>query len=336
MPKSTPPQKPRKDIKKEAEPVEEHLEEALEDIDEPEKAAAVAGKLMDEAAEKPAVEVAEEELPPLDKDTPQEQAQKAAKTLKQATEAAPSDIDEAAAALRTAAEEAAVLEGPAYEAVAEEIQAATGPEFQDQPEKLKKPRSYLRDAIVYHPGVSWLDKYDAELFILINNNIPRTPATTTFFQQLSFWFNGGMAWLLGIALAWLFSREKATRTLKWVAVPMWVAGMIVEGPIKLFFRRRRPFIDLVRTIVVGKKPGNWSFPSGHSATAFAGAWMLSRFLPRWRWLWYPIAGLVAFSRIFVGAHYPGDVLSGSLVGMFLAELTRRVMARITGQHDQIK
>ncbi|MBN1992031.1 MAG: phosphatase PAP2 family protein [Anaerolineae bacterium] len=92
--------------------------------------------------------------------------------------------------------------------------------------------------------------------------------------------------------------------------------------------------DIVRTVVVGKKPGNWSFPSGHSATAFAGAWMLSKFLPRWRRLWYLIAALVAFSRIFVGAHYPGDVFSGSLFGIGLAELTHRLLSRLGGKNKK--
>jgi membrane-associated phospholipid phosphatase len=80
---------------------------------------------------------------------------------------------------------------------------------------------------------------------------------------------------------------------------------VVEGPVKKYFRRRRPFSDIVRVVVVGKRPNNWSFPSGHSAAAFAGVRMLERRLQRWRGLWYTLAGLVGFSRIYLGAHYPG-------------------------------
>lgn len=142
------------------------------------------------------------------------------------------------------------------------------------------------------------------------------------------WFTGGWAWQAGVILSWPFTRKWAEKVIKKISFPIWITGIIVEGPIKLLFRRRRPFIHLVRTVVVGKKPGNWSFPSGHAATAFAGAWMLGKFLPRWRWLWYPIAGLVGFSRVYVGVHYPGDVLSGSIMGIVLAESTRRLL----GQH----
>jgi undecaprenyl-diphosphatase len=319
---------PDKQTKKAAQPVKKYLEEALTNINEPEKAEAVINKLMEEVEDEPAVEVAAKKRPSLAEAPPPLQAKTAVRRMKQQVETETDEIDKAVAAIKTAAEEATLLEGPAYEAVAEQIQKVTAPELQGHPEKLEEPRRYLRDAILHHPGVSLLDKMDTELFIIINNNVPRTPAITHFFSRLSFWFTGGWAWLVGVALFWPFQPQWVENVLKQISFPMWVAGIIVEGPIKLYFRRRRPFINIVRTVVVGKKPGNWSFPSGHSATAFAGAWMLSKFLPRWRWLWYLIAGLVGVSRIFMGAHYPGDVVSGSLFGIGLAELAYRLLFKV--------
>src|SRR6185369_14101494 len=102
------------------------------------------------------------------------------------------------------------------------------------------------------------------------------------------------------------------------ALPLFTTSLIVEHFVKEYFKRRRPFITIIQAIVIGKKPGSWSFPSGHSAAAFAGAWLLNQKFPRRRGLRYIVASLVAFSRIYLGDHYPGDVLSGSLFGLLFA------------------
>jgi undecaprenyl-diphosphatase len=113
--------------------------------------------------------------------------------------------------------------------------------------------------------------------------------------------------------------------LREVALPLTITTALVEYPIKSYFRRRRPFITIIQAIVIGKKPGTWSFPSGHSASAFAGAWLLNRTFPR-RWgLRYVLANLVAFSRMYLGDHYPGDVASGSFLGLLFAMLFHWVL-----------
>lgn len=59
----------------------------------------------------------------------------------------------------------------------------------------------------------------------------------------------------------------------------------------------------------------WSFPSGHSNTVFALATALFFLAPRGWFLYFPVAALVAVSRVVVGAHYPGDVVMGSYLGV---------------------
>ena len=60
------------------------------------------------------------------------------------------------------------------------------------------------------------------------------------------------------------------------------------------------------------------YPSGHTAVAFTIAAMLSPYVPRWlRWTLYAIAALVAFSRIYMGAHLPLDVVGGAAYGLIV-------------------
>ena len=97
-----------------------------------------------------------------------------------------------------------------------------------------------------------------------------------------------------------------------------------------FARPRRPFRHLVEFMLLGRKPRGRSFPSGHAAASFAGGWILGTVWPRHRPQFLGLATLVSLSRIYLGAHYPGDIASGAVVGVFLAELVRRIGSRLFG------
>jgi undecaprenyl-diphosphatase len=169
-----------------------------------------------------------------------------------------------------------------------------------------------------------LQSVDARVFLAINH-LPHTSWSNQALYSITSVMNGGWGWVLGLLAASMVDKKRGRRALRDVVPPLWFATMTVEYPVKSYFRRRRPFIDVVQAIAVGRKPGNYSFPSGHSASAFAGAWLLHRHYPGMAPLWYSIAGVVAFSRIYLGAHYPGDVLTGALAGVAIAETARRVI-----------
>jgi undecaprenyl-diphosphatase len=81
-------------------------------------------------------------------------------------------------------------------------------------------------------------------------------------------------------------------------------------------------------MLLGGKPRRRSFPSGHAASSFAGAWILGSVWPRQRPLFLGLATLVSASRIYLGAHDPGEILAGTLVGLGLAETLRRPAERL--------
>jgi membrane-associated phospholipid phosphatase len=107
-----------------------------------------------------------------------------------------------------------------------------------------------------------------------------------------------------------------------------VTSAAMNITIKPLVRRRRPERgELVRTARRVPMPSSASFPSGHSAAAFAFATGVGHVLP---WTAFPLralGGLVAYSRVHTGVHFPGDVVVGSLLGGAIAQVTARAVDR---------
>ena len=97
----------------------------------------------------------------------------------------------------------------------------------------------------------------------------------------------------------------------WAAVA--ASWTVAEGA-KFFFNRARPFIYDTGIAPLIKTPSSSSFPSGHSATAAAGAITLSAIYPAFAPAFLISGFLVALSRVYLGVHYPFDVLAGIFIG----------------------
>ena len=114
-------------------------------------------------------------------------------------------------------------------------------------------------------------------------------------------------------------------TLFAVAVSDWLAMGL-----KALVDRPRPPLRYAEPKVLVPLPHDASFPSGHAATSFAAATMLSFASPRLAPIFYLLATAVAFSRVYVGVHYPLDVIGGAALGTLVA-LGVRYVVRRTGR-----
>jgi len=102
-----------------------------------------------------------------------------------------------------------------------------------------------------------------------------------------------------------------------VAVTILIAEM-VSGLLKLWIDRDRPPLANPDPEPLVRLPATGSFPSGHATVAFACATVLALAVPRLALPLFALAALVAWSRVYVGVHYPLDVLAGALLGVALA------------------
>ena len=123
----------------------------------------------------------------------------------------------------------------------------------------------------------------------------------------------GALWGFVAAAAFLLTGLEPSRLLiPWVAIAAsWTAA---EGA-KYLFNRTRPFLWDTEIAPLIRTPSSSSFPSGHSATAAAGALTLSVLYPPLTPALVLAALLVVLSRVYLGVHFPFDVLAGVFIGL---------------------
>jgi undecaprenyl-diphosphatase len=126
----------------------------------------------------------------------------------------------------------------------------------------------------------------------------------------------GAVWIALAAAIALATRRSVPFAVLLTACSVWTADLLVLG-IKAGVQRPRPAASVPEADPVMGANG-WSFPSGHAATAFAGAVALTYLWRRAAPLFFLLAAAIAFSRVYVGVHYPGDVLVGAALGTVVA------------------
>jgi len=134
-------------------------------------------------------------------------------------------------------------------------------------------------------------------------------------------------WLAIAALLALLGGRRGRAAAGRGVLALVIAAVTTNGPVKLLTRRRRP-APSVRPALI-RMPRSPSFPSGHSAAAFAFAAAAAGELPELAPVLGTLAVAVGYSRVHTGVHYPSDVAAGAAIGIGSAALSRRLV----GHHD---
>lgn len=170
-----------------------------------------------------------------------------------------------------------------------------------------------------------LVRKDLELFHRVAGT--SVPGLDSVLPTLSRTADHGVLWL-ATAAALGVSRGRRRRAAVRGLLAVAIASPLANVPAKLSFRRSRPPLDgvsLARRL--RRQPSTLSFPSGHATSAAAFATGVALESPKVGAAVGVLASAVAYSRVYTGVHYPGDVVAGVLLGVGAAALTTRTWPR---------
>ena len=144
----------------------------------------------------------------------------------------------------------------------------------------------------------------------------------TIFVWLSKAGSNGLVWvLIALAIAIAYRRYPLFGMTLLTVLVADTSNFVL----KEVFDRERPNVRYAEPEPLMRAPSSNSFPSGHAATSFAAATVIGAAAPRLRAPLYVLAALIAWSRVYIGVHYPLDVVAGALYGLALGLLLVRAL-----------
>lgn len=158
-----------------------------------------------------------------------------------------------------------------------------------------------------------LDAIDRDLLLWVHNN------HNSIFDRLMPFITDADNWIIPIFLLIIFlgfkGGKKGKIALALLIISLSLSDSICAQILKPFFERIRPSHSAMEGLnLLVSKGGKWSMPSNHASNIFSLAVILSYFYDRIKIPLFVLASLIGISRVYVGVHYPGDVIIGGLFG----------------------
>ena len=153
--------------------------------------------------------------------------------------------------------------------------------------------------------------------------------TNPFFDAVlpffSFICDHGEVWILAALLMLVFPKTRKTGFV--VAVALLMGLLLGNLVMKPFFARVRPF-DLKEVALIVKTPHDFSFPSGHTLASFEAAFAMMLTKNKVTPYAFALAGIIAFSRLYLYVHFPTDVATSVLLGFAFAYVSCKIVCGI--------
>ncbi len=167
-----------------------------------------------------------------------------------------------------------------------------------------------------------INKFDISILNFIRNNF-----SNEFMDKLMVVITAlgdrGLIWII-IAII-LLAIKKYRKIGIILLTSLLLTSLLGEGIVKNIIQRPRAFITYPDISILIKPPTSFSFPSGHTASSFAAAVVLGHYFKNWSFIFYFLAILIAFSRLYLFVHYPSDIIVGIILGVTCGLLTMKLL-----------
>ncbi len=185
---------------------------------------------------------------------------------------------------------------------------------------------------------SWIDQWDTWLFLKIN-----TEWTNGFLDSIYPWYREANTWaplyLFLIVFAFMNFKQKAIPWILFVVITLTLTDQLSSTLIKNWIARPRPCRDEVLSsqvrLLLNGCSGGYSFPSSHATNHFGFAMFIfltfRPILKKWGWVFFVWAATIAYGQVYVGVHYPVDVLCGTVLGCIVGYITAGFYNKRMGQ-----
>ncbi len=181
----------------------------------------------------------------------------------------------------------------------------------------------------------FLYSIDLLIFYFFNHTIS-LPVLDRFFSLITSVSNWYIAYVILLGISWTKGGLRGKVAVFGIILLILVSDQTGYRILKEFFARPRPCNVLSDVITPLGCTGTFSFPSNHALNNFAAAFFFYKLFPNLKWILFITAALVSISRVYLGLHYPSDIIGGALIGILFGFIFAEIALLSENKLIQIK